>query len=74
MPGHLSRAREGYFAGRGQLLRYRIRENGESVVYSIGRDGEDDQGEELKDWFRIGDFTLSVAPIRSRALPASDSP
>jgi len=41
-------------------LRYRIKPNGEFVVYSFGQDREDDLGEELEDSWKEGDITFTV--------------
>jgi hypothetical protein len=63
VPDYLDRVPEDYFAGPGQPIRYRIKDNGEYVVYSIGRDQEDDHGEEIKKyWYTEGDLTFTVAP------------
>ena len=51
----------------GKPLSYRVREDGEFVVYSYGQDREDDDGVEVKDWWREGDMTFTVAPPEARA-------
>ena len=63
VPDYLDRVPEDYFAGPGQPIRYRIKDNGEYVVYSVGRDQEDDHGEEMEEnWYTEGDLTFTVAP------------
>ena len=55
----------------GNPLSYRIKDNGEFVVYSYGMDWEDDRGEELasdQSW-RDGDLTFTVAPPEIRDRP-----
>ena len=56
----------------GKPLSYRLKENGEFVVYSFGLNGTDEKGEEMKEWWRKGDITFTVAPpdIRERAQVA----
>jgi hypothetical protein len=68
-PAFLSAVPEDYFAGPGAPLRYRVRDNGEYVVYSIGRNGKDDLGEEMKRWNHEGDITFTVAPQSVRSGP-----
>ena len=49
-------------------LSYRIKDNNEFVVYSYGRDREDDHGEEdpKRNWWNEGDITFTVAPPELR--------
>ena len=55
------------FPGGISPIRYRVKENGEFVVYSLGRDAEDDSGEEMGKRY-LGDITFTVAPpeVRNR--------
>jgi hypothetical protein len=51
----------------GKPLSYRVKENGEFVVYSFGRNKTDQKGEEVKDnWWTNGDVTFTVAPVEAR--------
>ncbi len=50
----------------GNPVSYRIRENGEFVVYSIGGNRTDEKGEEIPEWWLKGDITFTVAPIGLR--------
>jgi hypothetical protein len=68
-PAFLSAVPEDYFAGPGVPLRYRVRDNGEYVVYSIGRNGKDDLGKESKRGYHEGDLTFTVAPQSVRSGP-----
>ena len=51
----------------GKPLSYRVRQDGEYVVYSFSQDREDDGGDEVKKWWRDGDMTFTVAPPEARA-------
>ena len=54
----------------GKPLSYRVKENGEFVVYSFGRNETDQKGEEVKDnWWMNGDITFTVAPPEVRERP-----
>ena len=59
------------FFHTGKPLSYRVKENGEFVVYSYGHNQKDDHGEEYdKDGKRHGeDFTFTVAPLEVRDRP-----
>lgn len=63
VPAFLSEVARDFYSSDGDNIRYRQRDNGEYVVYSIGRDGEDDFGEEMDNWNQEGDITFTVAPI-----------
>ncbi len=60
----------------GKPLSYRVKENGEFVVYSFGRNGTDQKGEEVKEnWWTNGDITFTVAPVEARERPqVADTP
>jgi hypothetical protein len=47
------------FSAVGDPIKYRIQDDREFVVYSVGTDNEDDLGEELEKWYRDGDFTFT---------------
>jgi hypothetical protein len=55
----------------GKALSYRVKDNGEFVVYSVGKNGTDEKGEELvkKNWWIYGDMTLTVASPEIRNRP-----
>ncbi len=53
----------------GKPLSYRVKENGEFVVYSYGKNKTDEKGEEMKDWWDKGDITFTVAPVAVRLQP-----
>lgn len=56
----------------GKPVSYRVRDNGEFVVYSFNANGEDDQGIELPKEKRSsldGDITFTVAPPECRNRP-----
>lgn len=58
----------------GKPLSYRVREDGEYVVYSYSQDREDDDGVEKEGWWWEGDMTFTVAPPEARAelrMPAA---
>ena len=58
----------------GEPVSYRVREDGEFVVYSYSQDREDDDGVEKEDWWPDGDMTFTVAPPEARAelrMPAA---
>ncbi|HPA41608.1 MAG TPA: hypothetical protein PKV69_06320, partial [Candidatus Hydrogenedentes bacterium] len=60
----------------GKPLSYRVREDGEFVVYSYSQDREDDDGIEVENWWWEGDMTFTVAPPEARAelrMPAVES-
>jgi len=63
----------------GKPLSYRVRENGEFVVYSFAKNGTDEKGEEVMDpkkneWTE-GDMTFTVAPPEVRQRPqVADTP
>ena len=70
VPAFLSEVPADYFSATGEPLRYRRWENGKYVVYSVGRDMEDDHGEEIG-WSRernriAGDITFTVDPVFER--------
>ncbi|MCC6698961.1 MAG: hypothetical protein IT365_25285 [Candidatus Hydrogenedentes bacterium] len=50
-------------------LRYRQLAEDSFVVYSVGADGEDDQGVEMEKWWQEGDITFTVAPLSVRTGP-----
>ena len=53
-----------------KTLSYRLKENGEFVVYSFGPNKTDQKGEEVKDnWWTNGDITFTVAPPELRNRP-----
>ena len=58
---------------KGKPLSYRVKENGEFVLYSFAQNGTDENGEELtdtkKNWWRDGDMTFTVAPPEVRNRP-----
>jgi len=71
VPQFLSEVPEDHFAGPGVPLKYRVREGGEFVVYSVGPNMKDDLGEPVKkgsDYFN-GDQFFSVAPMAFRTGP-----
>ena len=47
----------------GKPLSYRVKENGEYVVYTVGQNRTDEKGEEMQNWWSKGDATFTVAPI-----------
>jgi hypothetical protein len=52
----------------GKPLSYRVREDGEYVVYSYGENRRDNGGVEVDtNWRRDGDMTFTVAPPEARA-------
>ncbi len=53
----------------GKHISYRVKENGEFVVYSYGKNKTDEKGEEMKDWWDKGDVTFTVAPVAAREQP-----
>ena len=53
----------------GKPLSYRVKGNGEFVVYSFGKNRTDERGEEMKKWWDSGDITFSVAPPEVREQP-----
>ncbi len=53
----------------GNPVSYRVRDNGEFVVYSFGKNKTDENGEEMKDWWAKGDITFTVAPPQVRQQP-----
>lgn len=63
VPAFLPEVPRDFYSSEGDNIRYRQRDNHEYVVYSIGRDGEDDFGEEMDNWNQEGDITFTVAPI-----------
>ena len=69
VPDFLPAIPEDYYAGPGSRIRYRAREDGEFVVYSVGRDMEDDHGVEMEDARWQGDITFIVAPLSVRMGP-----
>jgi hypothetical protein len=50
----------------GKLVSYCVKENGEFVVYSYGKNKTDEKGEEMRDWWDKGDITFTVAPVAVR--------
>jgi hypothetical protein len=58
----------------GNALSYRIKENGEFVVYSFGNNKIDQKGQEIQNWWSNGDMTFTVAPpeLRDRAQVAGE--
>ncbi len=69
VPDFLPEVPEDYYAGAGVPLQFRVRDDGEYVVYSIGRDGRDDLGKETKRSSYEGDLTFTVAPQSVRSGP-----
>jgi len=61
VPAFLEQIPTDFYAGD-EPLRYRQRETGEYVVYSIGRNGTDDLGVEVNRAYWDGDITFTVAP------------
>jgi hypothetical protein len=53
----------------GNALSYRVKENGEFVVYSFGNNRIDQKGEEVQNWWSNGDMTFTVAPPELRDRP-----
>ncbi len=60
VPVYLDQVPVDGFSAVGEPINYRIQEDGEFVVYSIGRDLEDDLGEELERWAHDGDYTFTL--------------
>jgi len=69
VPEFLDAIAPDYFAD-GRPISYRIKDNGEFVVWSWGRDGDDDRGEEDSEHqdHNIVDYTFTVPPP-GRATP-----
>jgi len=69
VPAFLPEVPMDYFANGEDPLRYRQLGEDSYVVYSVGRDGEDDQGVEMDNWWQEGDITFTVAPLSVRTGP-----
>ncbi len=69
VPTYLPAVPMDYFAGGDETLRYRQLGGESYVVYSVGRNARDDNGEEMDNWWSEGDITFTVAPLRVRTDP-----
>jgi hypothetical protein len=62
VPTYLSEVPNDCYAEHGQAVRYVIRKDGTFVVYSIGRNGRDEDGKNWKRDNKSDDFAFTVAP------------
>jgi len=76
VPRFIAAIPDDYYAGRGIPLRYRQKEGGGFVVYSLSRNQTDENGEAFdekeQDYYRYyweGDITFTVAPMSFRSGP-----
>lgn len=53
----------------GKPLSCRVKDNGEFVVYSFGKNRTDEKGGEMEDWWAEGDITFTVASPEVREQP-----
>jgi hypothetical protein len=66
-PAFLASVPNDYFAGPRRPLKYVRRQDGGYVVYSVSRNGKDDNGVERDDWRKSSDIAFAVAPLSFRA-------